>query len=352
MGYLLLAIIVSFFLTAVVAIIMRHFDILDTPRISKRKIHKKKIPLGGGWAIYMTTTILLLLAYRSGDLGMLEPRIIVGIVLGGLALMIGGTLDDKKRISAKHQIWFPLLATGIVLSFGLGPHEITNPFGGVLSLDGAVIPVDGIGSIVVFADLLVFAWLMGMMYTTKLLDGLDGLVTGVVGIGALVIFFLSRQPQWFQPGVGAVALILAGACLGFLVWNWHPAKVFLGEGGSLYLGFFLGSLAIVSGGKIATTLLVIGIPMLDVMRVMIRRIQKKTPVFAGDSEHLHFKLMHAGLSHKQAVLLFYVMALGFGASALFLQSRQKLHALISLGVIMILVGVWFSHQEKKSVLKK
>ena len=187
---------------------------------------------------------------------------------------------------------------------------------------------------------------MGMMFTTKFLDGLDGLVTGVVAIGALIIFFLSRDPRWLQPEVALVALIFAGACLGFLVWNWHPAKIFLGEGGSLFTGFVLGTLAIISGGKIATTLLVMGLPALDVVRVIARRAQKKTSVFAGDNEHLHFKLLRSGLSQRQAVILLYSLSLIFGLSALVLQTTYKLIAFGILLLVMLLAAAWFARAER------
>ena len=162
-----------------------------------------------------------------------------------------------------------------------------------------------------------------------------------------MIFFLSRQPEWYQPEVAILAVIFFGACLGFLVWNWHPAKIFLGEGGSLFTGYVLGVLAIVSGGKIATTLLVVGIPMLDVLRVIIRRVQKRKPIFVGDNEHLHFKLIDSGLSQRQAVLLLYSISFLFGITTFFLQSKQKLIALSFLLVLMLLIGVWFSRREHR-----
>ena len=346
-AYFLLTFFLSIFLTFVIAIVMRRWGIVDRVKREKRKIHRRTVPLGGGWAVFLSIVLVTSAVMLWGDFFIedIVPRNLPGMLLGGLVLMIGGTLDDRYTLRPRYQMAFPILAALVIILFGIGPHEITNPFGGTFDLSRFHITIDGLGTWVILADFLVFIWLMGMMYTTKFLDGLDGLVSGVVAIGALIIFFLALQPQWYQPDVALLSIIFAGALLGFLIWNWHPAKIFLGEGGSLFAGFMLGSLAIVSGGKIATTLLVVALPMLDVIRVIIRRFQKNKPIYQGDKEHLHFRLLDSGLSQRQAVLLFYTISLLFGMSALFLQSRQKLIALVFLFILMLLIGVWFSKKE-------
>ncbi|MBD3311489.1 MAG: hypothetical protein GF349_03265 [Candidatus Magasanikbacteria bacterium] len=349
-GYFLLTFLLSVILTAVVRHIMITWQIIDKPKAKSRKIHKKKIPLGGGLAIFSSFFIVIFYLHFVGNKfgGDITAKQIYGLFVGSIILMIGGFLDDKYSLRARIQIIFPILAALSIIAFGIGPHIITNPLGGVISLDIIKIPIDGLGNWVVVADILVFFWLLGMMFTTKFLDGLDGLVAGIVSIGALMVFFLSLQKQWFQPEIALLSIILTGAVLGFLVWNWHPAKIFLGEGGSLFTGFMLGSLAIISGGKIATTLLVVGIPMLDVVRVFIKRFQRKQPIYIGDKEHLHFKLLESGLSQKQAVLLMYSISFLFGLTTLFLQSSQKLIALMFLLLLMLLVGFWFSLKEKNN----
>jgi len=185
------------------------------------------------------------------------------------------------------------------------------------------------------------------MYTTKLLDGIDGLVTGVSAIGGLVIFLFTITTKYYQPDIGLAALILTGVCLGFLVFNWHPAKIFLGEGGSLLLGYVLGVLAIISGGKIAITLLIMGIPILDVAWTIIRRVARgKNPFKFADRGHLHFRLVDSGLGVKKTVLVFYAFALIFGLSGLFLQSRGKMLALIILFAVMIIMIITLSYWRK------
>lgn len=345
----LLSTCISLILTVGVRYFMRRCNILDRPRVAERKIHKKSIPLGGGLAIYLTLLIVVFGLYQAGVIGdLLTWKEVAALLVGGGVLMVGGLIDDAYPMHPLYQLVFPVIASLIVIVYGIGPTEVTNPFGDVFVLDGWKISFGALGTFVVIADILVFSWLMGMMYTTKLLDGLDGLVTGIVLIGACTVFFLTEQAEWFQPEVGYVALAFAGACLGFLVFNWHPAKIFLGEGGSLLAGFVLGFLAIVSGSKIATTLLVMGIPALDIVRVMVRRKQLKRSLFEGDNEHLHFKLLKSGLSQKQTVLLFYAMALLSGLIGLFVQSSQKIIALVSLVVLMLLLGVWFTKKDSNS----
>jgi UDP-GlcNAc:undecaprenyl-phosphate/decaprenyl-phosphate GlcNAc-1-phosphate transferase len=345
--YFLAAFIISLCITPIVRHTMRHFGIVDKPKTEERKIHKKQIPLGGGWAIFFSFFIVIALLVSRGSIGEDIPvRSLVGIFIASVFLMIGGILDDKYRLRPRYQILFPILACIVVIFFGIGIESISRPAGGVLSLVEYNITIAGLGKLAVFADVVVFFWLMGMMFTTKVLDGLDGLVTGIVAIGAILVYIVSKQPQWYQPEVGLVALVFAGACLGFLVWNFYPAKIFLGEGGSLFTGFMLGILAVISGSKIATTLLVMGVPILDVARVIFRRIQKKKSIFIGDSEHLHYRLLQSGLTQKQAVLLLYGISFLFGMTTLFLQSREKIIALSFLFVLMLLAGVWFSKKRE------
>ncbi len=343
-AYFFTTFILAILVTPVVHIVMRRLGVIDRPKTAERKIHKKPVPLGGGWVIFISFFVSLGIAVTSTHIFGYDiaKKQLVGLFIGSLILMIGGMLDDKFNLKARYQLIFPIIAALTIIGFGVGPHQFTNPLGGGLDLSGYKISIDGLGNWFVIADTIVFLWLMGMMFTTKFLDGLDGLVTGIVGIGAIIIYFLSRQPQWYQPEVAPTAIIFAGACLGFLVWNWHPAKIFLGQGGSLITGYILGVLAIISGGKVATTLLVMGIPALDVLRVIIMRIKNKKSIFVGDDEHLHYRLIGSGLHHRQTVALFYTISLVFGVSALFLHSAYKLIAFMVLLVVMAVVGAWMT----------
>ncbi|MFB6181524.1 MAG: MraY family glycosyltransferase [Candidatus Magasanikbacteria bacterium] len=327
---------------------MKQQEIVDKAKSIQRKIHDEDKPLGGGAAIYLSFFIPTAIAFYLSDIGTtINGGYLLAIATSGAIIVLGGLLDDIYNLKYYWQFIAPVLAVVIIIFFGIGPEVITNPFGGVFRLNNLVL---SFGSVkwVLLSDIIVFFWLMGMMFTTKLLDGLDGLVAGLVAIGGLMIFFLSLQPQWYQPEMSVISIIFAASCLGFLFWNWHPASIFLGESGSLLVGFILGTLAIISGGKIATALLVMGIPILDVVRVVFMRVKKGKSVFRGDKEHLHFRLISNGLNQRQAVLLFYAISFLFGITTLFLQSKQKLIALLFLAVLMLLVGIWFLKQDSNN----
>lgn len=302
-------------------------EIVDYP--TPRKIHQKPIPLLGGLAIFLSFTITTLIFWSLGRISDLKisDTDIAAILLAGMILMIGGFLDDKYNLKPKQQFIFPILAILIVLLAGIKIQYITNPFGGVIEFPLSL----GI--------ILAGLWLLGMVYTTKFLDGLDGLVSGVTVIGAIIIFIVSLFWDIPLSGTSVLAIILAGAALGFLPFNWQPAKIFLGEGGSVFCGFMLGVLAIISGSKVATALLIMGIPILDVLWVIVRRIwQGKSPALA-DRKHLHFRLLDIGLTHRQAVTFLLCLTTAFGITALFLHTKGKIIALGILTLIMIILAV-------------
>ena len=356
------ALVVAFLMTLVVRKFAIRFKVLDRPEAAPdRKIQKKPVPFLGGIAIYITMAVFVLAcAYLSDHLigHNIHLKYVWGIVLAGLVLMIGGFFDDKYRFSAKKSLIAPIIAALIIIFCGIGIRVITNPFGGVFHLDSIewqVLTYKGVPyHITLWSDLFTFVWLMGMMYTTKLLDGLDGLVAGVSGIGAMLVFFLATITIFFQPDTALLSIIFAGACFGYLILSFHPAKIYLGEGGSVFCGFMLGVLAIVSGGKIATALLVMGIPILDVAWVIIRRVirEKKNPFKFGDSKHLHFRLLTAGFSHRQAVIFYYLVAIVFGVFTLFLQSKEKMIALGILVLVMVVVAVIVVRRKRQLTIGK
>ncbi|EKD79262.1 MAG: hypothetical protein ACD_41C00125G0009 [uncultured bacterium] len=266
--------------------------------------------------------------------------------------MIGGLIDDLKNLSPKRQLIFPVLACLIIVASGIGIEYISNPFGGVWSLDQyqwTIWQKQGVPyQLTLWADLFTVGWLMVSMYTTKLLDGLDGLVAGIGTIGATIIGLLSLTAVVMQPETAVVAFIFAGACFGFLLWNFSPAKIYLGEGGALLVGFMLGILAIMSGSKIATALLILGLPMLDLLAVVLRRvfIEHKSP-FTGDLFHLHYQLRDKGWNDRQIVLAYYAITAGFGISTLILTGTAKVIALAILFIIGLYLVIYASHQRRR-----
>lgn len=328
--------------------------VVDNPAVeAERRMHNQPVPLLGGLAVWFAVTVLVLAGTTIWPVltgTFIRASQLWGVLLGATVLMIGGWLDDRYGLRPRWQILFPLLAATIAFISGIGVNFLTNPLGGVVRIDQLRLPVSlgdwqyvfNVGSFVV-----ALVWLMGMMYTTKVLDGLDGLVSGVTAIGAAIIVFLSLRPPVLQPETAILAAIVGGAFVGFLPFNWSPAKIFLGEGGSVLAGFLLGVLAIIAGGKIATMLLVIGIPALDVVWVLGRRLVTSGKIALADAGHLHHRLVRAGLSVPAAVSFFYVVTASFGLVAIFLQSRGKLVALAILAIFMVgLASVLVSRGER------
>ncbi len=336
----LLPFIASFLLAVILTPLIRSlalkYNVLDVP-VKARKIQIGHVPLLGGVAVYGAFLISLIFSWLMGwlDDGIIHQSQILALILGGLVIMAVGILDDKYDLQTKSFIG-PLLAAVLAVLMGITIKYTTNPFlAGTGPYGRALLYFSPfIGAI------LSFVWLLVISYTTKLLDGLDGLVSGIGAIGAFILFIVSLFWDVPQSATSVLALILAGSCLGFLIYNWHPATIFLGEAGSVFIGFMLGALSIISGAKIATTLLIIGIPLLDVVWIILRRLlwEHKSP-FSGDRKHLHFRLLAAGFSHRQAVLFLYVLSLAFGLSSLFLQSQSKLIALIVLAVVMSVLAL-------------
>lgn len=332
-----LAFFISFVATFIVSRIAVRRRILDVPD-GERRLHKTPTPTLGGFAIFtsfllVTVTVGIMAGYLLN--GNIPLRVLIGILGGGVILMIGGYLDDKYRLPAWYSVVFPVLASLTVVSSGIRAVSIHNPLSGnVILLDNLLL-----FGIPVASGAIVFVWTMVMTYTTKLLDGMDGLVTGISAIAGLVLFALSLTSQVNQPQTALLAIIFTGSLLGFLILNSYPAKIFLGEAGSTFAGFMLAVLAIVSGGKIATAVLVMGIPLLDMVWVVLQRLFNKQSPFAGDRKHLHFRLTDIGFSEPQAVLFLYALTGIFGAAALFLQSRGKLIALGLLIVVMVAIVI-------------
>lgn len=346
---------VSAFMTVLVRRWAQRLQIVDRPEVDpERKIHTRPTPLLGGFAPMLAFfSVLLLLRWWRPDLTLgFSTGQYFGLAGATVWLAIGGFLDDRFRLSPWWQILWPILAGLTVIGAGVSIHYITNPFGGLIQLDQHRISLFALAGLplvlVIWADVFSFVWLMGMSYTTKFLDGLDGLVAGVTSIGGLILFFVSLRPEVNQPTTALVALILSGAMLGFLPFNFHPARIFLGEAGSLWSGFMLGALAIISGGKIATALLLLGLPILDVGWVIVRRLRERRSPFRGaDRKHLHFRLLDIGLGHRQAVLLLYAFTLVFGAMTLFFHGWHKVIALGSLVAVMVTLGTWLAGPSRR-----
>ncbi len=349
------AFVLTVLFTPAVRTLAMRFGIVDDPGTApERKIHTQPIPLLGGIAVMLGfwIAIFLYVAYQGLPEGSyLLPKHLYGLFVATCILAVGGYGDDRYHLKPQQQILFAVAAILVVIASGIGVHYISNPFGETVFFNAwqwKILTINGVPyHITPLADVVTFVWLLVMMYATKLSDGLDGLVTGLGGIASLVIFFLSLAVG--QPETATLALALTGACLGFLVFNWHPARIFLGEGGSLWLGFILGVLSIVSGSKIATTLLVVGLPLLDMVWVVVRRsTEGRSPFSVADRKHLHHRLLEAGFSHRKSVLILWVLSILFGGAALLAGGREKALLLGGLVGVMVALGSFVLARRKKS----
>lgn len=276
-------------------------------------------------------------------------------MLGGAILAILGAIDDVRGLSAYTRLAWQFIAAVVVLCGGIGIIAITNPLGGTFDLTWGRTAIDVAGlhfHVTPIANLFSILWIVGMVNVVNFLDGLDGLASGVSAISALVIFGLAISPAVNQPLVALLAIILAGSALGFLPFNFYPAKIFMGDSGAYFLGLTLALLAIYSGGKLATIGLVLGFTIIDAIWAAVRRIHRRKSPFAADREHLHHLLIGAGLSQRRAVLSLYVLAAVFGATALFTHGITKLIALIILfAVVVVLIASLIRIGKLKSPLE-
>jgi len=278
---------------------------------------RTKIRLGGV-AIYLAFLIGFLV-FVPLDL----PRI--GLLIGATIIFAMGLADDLYPLPAWAKIAIQIIAVGLAVSFGIRVDQINNPLGGVI-----IFP-EGL------AVLISAGWLFITINTINVLDGLDGLAGGMTSIFAVVLFWLSLFIVVNQPEMALMAILLFGAVGGFLYWNWYPAKIFMGDSGSNLLGFLIGALAIISGGKLATASLILGFPILDLLWSGWRRMRQGRSPFSPDREHLHHRLLTAGVPHPVVVKIILIASAAFGVAALLAGAWVKLICLALVGVIMIIL---------------
>ncbi len=311
--------------------------IVDKPEAGRKK-QAQRVPLVGGWAVASALVLGLVFLLSSVFGGPTIPsRSLVGLFLGALVLSIGGYLDDRFRLKPWQQILFPVGASLIAVACGVHIPYVRTPWGGeIVSLEAARMAVPW-GTFFWPADPLTFFWLLGLTYTTKFLDSVDGLVSGVTAIAAVMMVFVALRPEVGQPMTAALAAVVAGAFIGFLPWNWSPARQYLGESGSVLAGFSIAVLAVISGSKVATALLLFGIPLLDVFWVIIQRIFiLRTSPTKGDRRHLPLRLIDAGVPPRRAVLLFYALSFAFGLVGVVGTTQAKA---LAFGLLVVLMAV-------------
>jgi UDP-GlcNAc:undecaprenyl-phosphate GlcNAc-1-phosphate transferase len=338
LGVFVVAVVGSFALTGAAAALGRRLGMLDYPR--RNELQADIVPRTGGYGL-CAAFILAVLASQVAPLPELErspedARRLVGVLLGLAVLVPLAFVDDRRRLGPVSQLVGQIAVAAVPVSFGLWIDSLALPYFGIVPLS----PWIGVP--------LTVLWLVAMINTINLVDVMDGLAAGISAIAATTLFLRSF---WFgQYTVAVLPLALAGCCLGFLPRNWHRASLFMGTSGSMFLGYALGTLAIIGGVKLGTAAIVLGLPMLDVAWVIMRRLARgRSPLKGGDSEHLPQRLARLGLSQPRIVLLLYAFCGLFAWLGLALHSPvptvAKLVVLLGmvLAVLMLLLGVtWLS----------
>ena len=213
----------------------------------------------------------------------------------------------------------------IIVGFGIKIWWVHNPLGGLnIILDN-------------WTYFLVPIWVVLIMNVLNWFDGVDGLTPSVSLVTLVILFFLSISPAVNQPSTALLCAILAGSVLGFLPFNWNPAKIFLGDTGSGFLGLMIATFAIISGAKLATAFLVLGIPILDALVVIFSRLKNKKSIFSADKTHLHHRFLGAGFSVRQTVVVISLISLAFGIVALKSETLGKVNAILWLVAIMAII---------------
>jgi UDP-GlcNAc:undecaprenyl-phosphate/decaprenyl-phosphate GlcNAc-1-phosphate transferase len=312
----------------------RRFKLVDDAkkRFHPAHIHTGIIPRAGGLAIFIgiAISIIVFLGFT---------KITIGLLLAGTILTLIGLLDDKKDVNPYIRLATNTVSALCVIGVGIGIPYVTNPItGGVLHLDTLRISFELFGnhSLLIWSDLFAFLWIMWTMNIIGWSAGVDGQMPGFVAIAAAFLGFLSMrftsidQSQQF---VTLLAFLVSGSFAGFIPWNFFPQKIMPGYGGKTLAGLFLAVLGILSYGKVGTALLVLGIPTIDAVYTLIRRIGKgKSPVQA-DRGHLHHLLLDLGWGKRRIALFYWGVSIILGSVALVVTSQQKVFALFFVAVV-------------------
>jgi UDP-GlcNAc:undecaprenyl-phosphate GlcNAc-1-phosphate transferase len=320
-----LAFILAFSATPIAKKVAFKTGAVDVPR-DNRRMHKKPIARLGGLAIvssFMVSIFFYIIANNfDGSSFLTIDRKFWGFIGGAFIITILGAIDDAKQLDAKVKLVFQLLAAFLVVYTGTRIEILTNPFSN-----------RGFSELVPLISYpLSILWIVGITNAINLIDGLDGLAAGVSSIASLSLFFVSVISGEFSTAV--ITAALAGATLGFLPYNFNPAKIFMGDSGALFLGYTLsvvsvqGMLKQYAAIAIAIPLLVLGLPLFDTLFAILRRIMQGKSPMEADRGHLHHRLIDMGLSHKQSVVVMYIASTALGLCAIVLADKGVLSAII------------------------
>lgn len=323
-------------------------DALSYPT-KDRHIHTKPIPLLGGISIVCGLTGAILLNYMFNEQFVADMKLIS--LLSGLAvIVITGIIDDIFELKAIYKGAAQIIAALLVIFLsGTTINSFTNPFN---TSEIIKLPM----FIAIFITLI---WIVALTNAFNFIDGLDGLAAGIGAISAITLLAVSLiRPDAYLVGTysGIMVAALAGACLGFLPFNFNPAKIFMGETGSAFIGFTLAVISIQGTFKSFTAislfipLFAFGLPIIDVLLAIMRRIKNKKPIYIGDKEHIHHKLLHLGLGHKQAVISLYVASILMGIVSVILSASgmKYIWLLLIVFVLILIASVLYLYLPRKA----
>jgi UDP-GlcNAc:undecaprenyl-phosphate/decaprenyl-phosphate GlcNAc-1-phosphate transferase len=304
--------------------------LMDRPH--RYGLSRAPIPYYGGILIY-TVFLILTLCFVEID------RSVIALIAGATLIFVVGFLDDLYNLSPIIRLAVQFVAGVVLVIGGVGILSINLPLVGTLVLSEPVI-----GGVMILSALFTIFWVMALLNTMNFVDGIGGLSSGVTFVAGLTIFALSIHPGIHenpesQIGVATIALIIAMISFAFLLFDFPKPKILMGDSGSTLLGFLIAALAIFSGGKVATAFLVLGIPILDMIWVVVRRTLKGKKFWQGDLLHLHHRLLGINLSERVVVLIYLFVTALFGIFAVtFVTTEQKLFILAALVILMLLLA--------------
>ncbi len=312
--------------------IFQKLGLVDKPH--EYGISRKPIPYSVGWVFLPVT--LLLTTFFVQQAGHTIDLKLFSVLLAGSLIMLVSFLDDRFRISPIIRLSFQIVAALLVVWGGVHIQQLSNPFGEPFLLDHYSIEIFG-QTIWLVSAALVVGWLVLSMNVMNWLDGVPGLASGVSTITFFTLMLLSLQ-QFHVVDQTLVIMLssgLASATFVFWFFDFSPPKLLMGDTGSMFLGFMIGIISILAGGKMATALLVMGFPVIDAFIVIGRRILKKQSPFKGDYTHLHHRLINSGFSERKTLVFIYVVCMLCGAVALFMPSTTtKMAAFIGIALVM------------------
>ena len=304
----------------------RRAGLVDRPRPGE--LQRDATPRSGGYgmlaAFLIASFACLPLVQHSGD----ELTRVIGLIAGIFLVLPIALIDDLKRLGPLPQLIGQISLAVVAMAFGLIIRNVANPFGGLIALP------------LIIAVPFTLVWVVGMINTLNFIDTMDGLAAGVTAIAGIVLF--ARSVSLGQYTISLLPLALAGVCLGFLRYNFNPARIFMGTSGSTFLGFTLAILALIGGAKIATAAFVLGLPIIDVALVIVQRSAKRrSPFVGGDSAHLPHRLVRRGLSTRRIALLIYAVCAAGGTLAMTLNGVEKLSVMVIVGAAAVVIALRF-----------